>query len=223
MIKPITAIVALLSLSPISHASLIDRGNGMIYDTVLNITWLQDADYARTSMTWNDAVSWADQLVFGGYSDWRLPHALPVNGSTYIFDSNTWWDGTADIGYNITSPNSEMAHLYYVTLGNLGFFDIHGIFQPGFENQNWGPFINVWDPLGTGHPYYWTGSNYNIGDGGAFVFTMADGNQTAFPYSDRLGAWAVRDGDVVPIPAAVWLFGSGIVGLIGIAGVKRSA
>ena len=37
-------------------------------------------------------------------------------------------------------------------------------------------------------------------------------------------AWAVHDGDVsaVPILAAVWLFGSGIVGLIGIAKHKKS-
>jgi hypothetical protein len=33
-------------------------------------------------------------------------------------------------------------------------------------------------------------------------------------------AWAVRTGDVpavVPVPAAVWLFGSGLLGLIGMA------
>ena len=30
-------------------------------------------------------------------------------------------------------------------------------------------------------------------------------------------AWAVRDGDVVPIPAAVWLFGSGLIVLAGFA------
>ena len=29
-----------------SHAALIDRGGGLIYDDVLNITWLQDAGYA---------------------------------------------------------------------------------------------------------------------------------------------------------------------------------
>ena len=30
-------------------------------------------------------------------------------------------------------------------------------------------------------------------------------------------AWAVSDGDVVPIPAAVWLFGSGLIVLAGFA------
>jgi len=31
---------------------------------------------------------------------------------------------------------------------------------------------------------------------------------------------AEHDGDIVPIPAAVWLFGSGLLGLIGIARKK---
>ena len=30
-------------------SELIDRGGGLIYDTELNITWLQDANYAFTS------------------------------------------------------------------------------------------------------------------------------------------------------------------------------
>ena len=36
-------------ISSSSHAALYDRGNGLIYDDVLNITWLQDANYAQTS------------------------------------------------------------------------------------------------------------------------------------------------------------------------------
>ncbi len=36
--------------------------------------------------------------------------------------------------------------------------------------------------------------------------------------------WAVHSGDVstVPVPAAVWLFGSGLLGLIGVARRKRA-
>ena len=32
-----------------AQAALYDRGNGLIYDDVLNITWMQDANYAQTS------------------------------------------------------------------------------------------------------------------------------------------------------------------------------
>jgi len=69
-----------LSLSQFASAALYDRGNGLIYDDDLDITWLQDANYAATSgydvdgeMTWFDAVDWADQLTFSGYASWQLP------------------------------------------------------------------------------------------------------------------------------------------------------
>jgi len=37
------------AITNISNAGLIDRGEGMIYDDVLDITWLQDSNYAKTS------------------------------------------------------------------------------------------------------------------------------------------------------------------------------
>jgi hypothetical protein len=60
------------------QAQLIDRGNGMIYDSDQDLTWLQDANYARTSgcdldwiMTWHQAMAWAGGLVFNGFDDGR--------------------------------------------------------------------------------------------------------------------------------------------------------
>ena len=44
----------LISTSLHSQAALYDRGNGLIYDDVLDITWLQDANYAKTT----DATPW---------------------------------------------------------------------------------------------------------------------------------------------------------------------
>lgn len=51
-----------------SPATLIDRGNDLIYDDVLNITWLKDANLGGVR-TWNEAQTWADGLVFGGFAD----------------------------------------------------------------------------------------------------------------------------------------------------------
>ena len=50
-------------------------------------------------------------------------------------------------------------------------------------------------------------------------FTSGGGNQGQILKVSSMAAWAVRTGDVaaVPIPAAVWLFGSGLVGLFGLA------
>ncbi len=89
-------LLAGLGFTGASHVSLIDRGNGLLYDSVLNVTWLQDANYAHTSgyagadsteaMNWATAKTWASDLVYGGYSDWRLASDTPVNGSSFNYN-----------------------------------------------------------------------------------------------------------------------------------------
>jgi hypothetical protein len=39
------ALLAGMVFTGSAQATLLDRGNGLIYDDVLNITWLQDANY----------------------------------------------------------------------------------------------------------------------------------------------------------------------------------
>lgn len=68
------------------------------YDTDLDITWLRDAN-VNGLMNWAAATAWANNLVVGGTSGWRLPTSDP-----------------ACVSYNCT--DSEMGHLWYVELGN---------------------------------------------------------------------------------------------------------
>jgi len=77
-------VAMVLGFAGSSQATLFDRGNGMIYDDHFKITWLQDANYAKSSghdsdglMNWDQAVYWAGQLVYKGYDDWRLPTTDP--------------------------------------------------------------------------------------------------------------------------------------------------
>lgn len=46
-----------LATSGAAQAALIDRGGGLIYDTDLNITWLQNANYGAGS-TYDDIGNW---------------------------------------------------------------------------------------------------------------------------------------------------------------------
>ncbi len=74
---------------------------------------------------------------------------------------------------------------------------------------------------------YWTMmGNYEHPDE-AFYYSFAGGQQWSGLKTTPLYALAVYDGDVgasVPIPAAIWLLGSGLLGLVGIrARVRREA
>lgn len=177
-----------------AQAALFDRGGGLIYDDELNVTWLQDANYAKTSsydadglLPWTAAVAWADNLVYGGYSDWRLPTTTDVGNDGCSVFSNT---GGTDCGLKPDPSTSEMAHIFYVTLGNKGVPDA----DAGVKNA--GPFLNL-----TGHEGYWSGtadvSNPTV-SAWAFGFDGSQpGHQDTHLQSIPLNAWAVRDGDVL--------------------------
>jgi len=238
---PMFLVIALMVFSGNASADLYDRGGGIIYDDALGITWLQDANYAETSgyddiiygydsdgrMTWDEAVAWADQLEYGGYANWRLPQTLPVDGSTY--DYSHAHDGSTDIGCNISAPDStypgstasEMAYMYYNNLGNLSYYPVDYPSspspQPGWGLQSTGAFNNL-RPLD-----YWSDTEYPPNTTQAWHFYFDTGGQNNHQKDDgqedgKYYAWAVRDGDVapVPIPSAVWLLGSGLVCLVGI-------
>lgn len=210
MIKHLIFIIVLLCVFAFSlpcFAVLIDRGAGLIYDDVQNLTWLQDANYAHTTgydiavygydtnggLTHDDAMMWADALVYLDsrtgvvYDDWRLPKTFHEVGG--------WHDG------------SEMGKLYYLGLNNVAQ-DL---------SSNMGPFINV-------QAYWYRSSNVVVGEpimDWAFCFkdipSSTGFNESGYQATaDRrvpeAFAWAVRDGDIVqpvPEPTTVLLFGLG--------------
>ena len=207
-----------------AHAALIDRGGGMIYDDVLNITWLQDANYAFTSgyhndggMTWGEAMEWAENLVYGGFDDWRLPTVRPV-GEDFDYDFSN--NGTTDLGYGNKSPNSELAYMYYVNLGNLGSCTPNDaaprtcVTQSGWGLRNRGPFENLGNPIGR---VYWSGTEQTP-TVFAWFFAYFDGIQFVGYNLNEGYAWAVRPGDVTssvpaPEPGTFALLGLGLAGL----------
>lgn len=200
------------------------------YDKTLDITWLADANAFGSTMNWADANAWAAGLDVNGITGWRLPTNTPANGSSYNTTLST--DGTTDRATATTTTDgtdggwrdgsgnaiSEMGHMYYVTLGNLGNCDPT---LPWCTGQSGSGLTNTADFLNIQPSSYWSGSE--LGSGAAWGFYFHLGFQEAFAKSDNRFVWAVRPGDVsaVPVPAAVWLFGSGLLGLLGLARRKR--
>jgi hypothetical protein len=118
-IANLALVLAAAALSGTAQAALQDRdlsGDTVVdafYDTDLNITWLRNAN-VNGLMTWANALSWAGNLSFGGYTDWRLPTS----------------DTTCDL-FNCTG--SEMGYLWYSELGN----------RAGDLTPNTGNFVNM--------------------------------------------------------------------------------
>ena len=206
-----------------TFAALYDKSNGLIYDDVLDITWLQDANYAQTSaydsdgrMTWSQANAWADQLSYGGYDDWRLPSAKLMNPTTTPCYA---YDGSCDTGSNNTT--SELGHMFYNNLGNLGRYDTNGNYQPGFgvrnssfTDGNSGASVSI---VNLQNSYYRFGEEYEPDTYYAWAFGTGTGGQDYDIKDGNYYSWAVHDGDIgaspVPLPAGIYLFLSGLVGL----------
>lgn len=195
-----------------ANAALLSRLSGQAYyDTVLDITWLADANLAATNpftlpalgggaMTLTKANEWIAAMntaAYLGKSDWRLPTTLQPDPSCGTqsdpgFPYPLQGSGTGCIG-------SEMGHL----------FNVYGITSSAPS-----PFANV-------QSIYWSGTPYvtNVVGVAGWSFNFVTGSQDLASegnFFNPVGnyAWAVRSGDieaaVVPIPAAAWLFGSAL-------------
>ncbi|MES9969183.1 MAG: VPLPA-CTERM sorting domain-containing protein [Candidatus Thiodiazotropha sp.] len=229
--------IAAFGLFSTADAALFDQGNGLIYDDVLGISWLQNANLAAEnsfgvlgidanggmqSGTAHEYINAMNAANYLGYNTWRLPTVSPVDGVS--FNLNKVNDGSADKGYNISSPNHEMAHLYYSTLGNLGLCEPRADHicdeTPGgaWGPHNTGPFQNVreWD--------YWYGTgNPEIGLE-TFAFGFNFGSTGTLYFENMLSIIPVLDGGAspVPVPAAVWLFLTGFLGLAALSRRSKS-
>ena len=225
------ALASFLCVHGAAQAALLDRGGGLLYDDVLNITWLQDANYAKTSgydadgrMSEAGAKSWAENLQFYdvvrnvNYDDWRLASNSP-EGHPFHYG---WWFAVGD--ENATQgPPSELSHMYYSNLGLHGYRSSNGgqwgsdfgIFGNGTLSgqNNVGLVMNLQageylsDAAPAPYPYNrpWT-------------FSTNTGNHQLRLSGELHFSWAVRDGDVavtaIPEPETYALMLSGL-GLIG--------
>ena len=195
----IILLVAVLLISTLSaQAELFNRGTDtlgrqLIYDSDLNITWY---DYTNSVNTWQNQMNWASALTvnFGGntFDDWRLPSTVDGPYGT-----------TA--GYNITT--SEMGHLYYTELGNMGWYDTSGNLS-GCSSTT--PYCltnkDYFQHLIAN--FYWSGTEHSSTT--AWGFYTSTGRQDLPNKPVNYYAIAVIDGDVIaPEPISSILFVTG--------------
>jgi hypothetical protein len=169
-------------------------GGQAYYDDVADLTWLADANPTGATMNWAATNAWVAGLNISGVTGWRLPSSLNS-------------DGSGPCGPASSCTDSEMGNLYYNVLGNAA----------GGPLTNTSPFSNVQSN------HYWSSTEVAPNPSSAWFFGFNSGSQSHISKGVGKFGWAVQSGNVgaVPVPGAVWLFGSGLIGLLGLARRKR--
>lgn len=145
-----------------ANATLIDKGGGLIYDTALNITWFQDANYPKTigqlgccgdgSMYYySDAVTWANNFTYGGYNNWRLPSVSELD---YLYDRYFIREASSEPFINLNGSYWSSTVLTTLVNGyseqSVMTYDFHSGTSSGLKT----PFV--------GHNFVWTVHNGNL-------------------------------------------------------------
>ncbi len=223
------------ALTTIGTASYDSNGDGLVesYNLIYEddsidggLVWL---DYTRNDYTWQNQVNWASGLgsnltvnLYSGYTteiDWSTGWRLPLTDESQCnLSGGDGWEGPDASGYHNyrngnNMVNSEMGHLYHESLGNLGYYAKDGTHpQPGYGLINTGDFNNLQSYI------YWSGTEYSpFSSISAWYSFFWDGSQGTGLKDNFLNALAVHPGQVsaVPLPGAVWLLGSGVIGILG--------
>ncbi len=132
----------------------VDNGNGTITDNATGLMWMQNDN--GNGVLWKDALSYAENFTYAGYSDWRLPdvkelqsivdytrspattssaainslfNCTQITNEGGIADFPWYWSNTTFSSQVQTNGN----HACYVCFGRamgyfqgLGWTDIHG-------------------------------------------------------------------------------------------------
>ncbi len=166
-----------------------------LWDQDLGITWLRDAN-VNGAKSWSTQDTWAQTLSTGtgvnAISDWRLP-SITDSGND---GCNLSYAGGTDCGYNVDTSGSEMAHLWYVTLGNLAYCPPGDTACAGGPQSGWG-LTSVGDFLNMQSNVYWSGTEYAPITSLAWSFYSHVGYQNVDSKSNGFYAMAVRPGDVL--------------------------
>ena len=156
-------------------------GDGIVdawYDTDLDLTWAATPTMSGKA-DWPTLVKAFAQLEIKGVKGWHMPS---FGDPAALCDYSA--TGGTNCGYKPDPASSDMAHMFYVTLGNKGSPDA------GYGLVNTGPFVDF-------RPWvYWTRTKYPDITGEVWSFQMKEGRQQRHKHKFPFYGWPVHDGDV---------------------------
>ena len=197
----INAFILVFLATQSSLAGLHDRGKALVYDDVLDITWMLDMNHAMTTgyagnnaggvgsfqvdgatgwMGWDAAKTFAASVSYQGLSGWRLPKCL---------------SGGCVVG--ASSNNSEIGHMIHTHLGVAA----DGMSQHSqfYTNDEQPVLLSLINPSTTSFWYEDAVSGDPDKAWTTFVGAGSDDPQDKAQANLTL-AWLVRDGDVMTDP-----------------------
>lgn len=222
MKKTLTALASgliLMGMTGMAHASLATIGTATYEGTAYDLIW--DDDCNGKSLVWLDystarnpltaQATWAAGLNTSGVLTYTLNPGYNLD-----FTNVTWRlpevTNPNYEGFGYESTSSEMGHLFYTELG------LTSQFFPGYTSAQLAA-MTVFDHLvgdgfeggyWTSTPASWVDMSYN------FSFATGQRGHNSNDYSHRALAVSEANVSAVPIPGAVWLLGSGLMGMIGL-------
>lgn len=208
-----------------SQAALYDRGNELIYDDYLGITWTKDANLFQTlaSKSGNttafvqhiidanngkvyDKPNYLDTPSYSGYRN------LSLNDFDSFTGKLNWWGAQAWVNY-LNQINYGNYSNWRLPAGNLEN-NAYGITELGYlfsqKNDTNFRFDNAQYVTNI---LYWFGSEIAPLNERAWLFEFYSGSYYHASKYELQHSWLVRDGDVatVPVPGAIWLFATAVL------------
>lgn len=211
-------------------------GVGLVYSSVSNITWTQDANLLGTMETSNPNLVSTIISTIGSINDTPNEFDTPKNSgyhtlSTTDFNLNgkvSWFGAQAFVAY-LNTINYAGSQQW--TLPTAGAFPLVGWNETGtqftqlFYNELGGNeninIPNTSNFTNEQNDAYWLSTE------GGWRDDMSSPNmgwsfstETGYQFNDnkniQFHAWAIHPGKVaaVPLPAAIWLMGSTLLGMI---------
>ncbi|MDH5766608.1 MAG: hypothetical protein OEZ38_11390 [Gammaproteobacteria bacterium] len=216
--KPLAllSVVTTLFLSVNVDAAIISVGwqanedNLITQDTDNSLEWLDLT--VTANMSYNQVIS--ELGVGGAYEGWRYATSTEVASLWDAFGGDSNYNGWSASNNGIFNEMS----LY------IGDLYCEGFGCPTVDDKGFTLFLTA-DTNEFGQHIVSQAGDYYIHT--ETVLTSDFFNLQAYEYDSdfsriSMGSALVRDLTVVPVPAAVWLFGSGLLGLVGLAKRKKS-
>ena len=220
----VSVALIITTMAGVANAALTTIGTATYNGADYKLIW--DNDNNGNSIVWldythpnNNSTSWAAHSAWAAGLDSALTYNI-APGYTVDWGSNTWRlpSAGADPVSGFGQTTSEMGHLYIDELG----------LASGWSAQTTADLqATIFDNL-TAKVYWSETPMPEYGPEFHWDFWMDSGYQFVGSVSLVLEGIAVRNGQVtatpapVPIPAAVWLFGSGLLGLMGFSQRRRA-